>query len=251
MKLSKQMKWAIGTTVLLAVAAILFAFNGAGTSEEVTPRQLKYFIDKKIITSATVTPSAFSSIYSIEGTFRKGGDKADSFTITTFLESQQLKDLLAMPGVKLASIPRPGARGQWVNVVPVILIAGLIVGLLVYQRNIGKGKSSQIKERPRVRFKDVAGVEEAKSEVQEVVDFLRNPKKYAQLGGKLPKGVLLVGPPGTGKTMLAKAIAGEAHANFFSAHGSDFNEIYVGVGAKRIRELFRQATPESAGDYLY
>src|SRR6185436_3394363 len=100
----------------------------------------------------------------------------------------------------------------------------------------------RMRERPTTRFKDVAGVEEAKSEVQEVVDFLRNPVKYKRLGGKLPKGILLVGPPGTGKTMLAKAIAGEAEANFFSAHGSDFNEVFVGVGAKRVRDLFRQAS---------
>src|SRR5205814_398193 len=84
-------------------------------------------------------------------------------------------------------------------------------------------------------------IEEAKAEVQEIVDFLRNPKKYKRLGGTLPKGILLIGPPGTGKTMLAKAIAGEAQASFFSAHGSDFNEVFVGVGAKRVREIFRQA----------
>jgi cell division protease FtsH len=98
-----------------------------------------------------------------------------------------------------------------------------------------------VKVRPDVRFDHVAGIEEAKAELTEIVDFLKNPRKYKQLGGKLPKGVLLIGPPGTGKTMLAKAIAGEANANFFSAHGSDFNEVFVGVGAKRIRELFRQA----------
>jgi cell division protease FtsH len=93
-----------------------------------------------------------------------------------------------------------------------------------------------------VRFADVAGVEEAKSEVAEVVDFLKNPKKYRRLGGKLPKGILLIGPPGTGKTLLAKAIAGEAEANFFSAHGSDFTEMYVGVGARRVRDIFSRAT---------
>src|SRR5437879_1900567 len=113
--------------------------------------------------------------------------------------------------------------------------------LVIYQANIGKGRSSRVKQRPEVNFRDVAGIEEAKSEVQEVVDFLRDPKKYQRLGGNLPKGILLIGPPGTGKTMLAKAIASEAKAQFFSAHGSDFTEVFVGVGAKRVRQLFKQA----------
>ena len=121
------------------------------------------------------------------------------------------------------------------------LIGGLVVGVVYHQTNIGKGKSAQVRSRPTVAFRDVAGIEEAKSEVQEIVDFLRDPKKYQRLGGNLPKGVLLIGPPGTGKTMLAKAIACEAQASFFSAHGSDFTEVFVGVGAKRIRQLFRQA----------
>ncbi len=90
-------------------------------------------------------------------------------------------------------------------------------------------------------FKDVAGLEEAKMEVKEIVDFLKNPKKYTDLGGKIPKGALLVGPPGTGKTLLAKAVAGEAHVPFFSISGSDFVEMFVGVGASRVRDLFKQA----------
>ncbi|NTW64637.1 MAG: ATP-dependent zinc metalloprotease FtsH, partial [Chlorobiaceae bacterium] len=93
----------------------------------------------------------------------------------------------------------------------------------------------------RITFKDVAGLDEAKAEVMEVVDFLKDPKKYTKLGGKLPKGVLLVGPPGTGKTLLAKAVAGEADVPFFSLSGSDFVEMFVGVGAARVRDLFKQA----------
>ena len=92
-----------------------------------------------------------------------------------------------------------------------------------------------------VSFKDVAGLEEAKEEVMEIVDFLKNPKKYTNLGGKIPKGALLVGPPGTGKTLLAKAVAGEAGVPFFSLSGSDFVEMFVGVGASRVRDLFKQA----------
>ncbi|HNZ85514.1 MAG TPA: AAA family ATPase, partial [Paludibacteraceae bacterium] len=92
-----------------------------------------------------------------------------------------------------------------------------------------------------VTFKDIAGLAEAKQEIQEIVDFLKNPSKYTNLGGKIPKGALLVGPPGTGKTLLAKAVAGEAHVPFFSMSGSDFVEMFVGVGASRVRDLFRQA----------
>ncbi len=110
--------------------------------------------------------------------------------------------------------------------------------------NIGKSKAQVYKKdehEHRITFKDVAGQAEAKTEVQEIVDFLKNPKKYTNLGGKIPKGALLVGPPGTGKTLLAKAVAGEADVPFLSLSGSDFVEMFVGVGASRVRDLFRQA----------
>ena len=109
--------------------------------------------------------------------------------------------------------------------------------------NIGKSKATLFDQNTKVTvtFKDVAGLDEAKVEVMEVVDFLKNPKKYTSLGGKIPKGVLLVGPPGTGKTLLAKAVAGEAGVPFFSISGSDFVEMFVGVGASRVRDLFKQA----------
>ncbi len=109
--------------------------------------------------------------------------------------------------------------------------------------NIGKSKATLFEKDARVTvtFADVAGLDEAKEEVMEVVDFLKNPKKYTSLGGKIPKGVLLVGPPGTGKTLLAKAVAGEAAVPFFSISGSDFVEMFVGVGASRVRDLFKQA----------
>ena len=109
--------------------------------------------------------------------------------------------------------------------------------------NVGKSKAKMFDRESNVKtdFKDVAGLEEAKMEVKEIVDFLMNPQKYTQLGGKIPKGVLLVGPPGTGKTLLAKAVAGEANVPFFSISGSDFVEMFVGVGASRVRDLFKQA----------
>ena len=113
--------------------------------------------------------------------------------------------------------------------------------------NIGKSKAKLFDEKidVKVTFKDVAGLEGAKEEVQEIVDFLKNPSKYTVLGGKIPKGALLVGPPGTGKTLLAKAVAGEAKVPFFSLSGSDFVEMFVGVGASRVRDLFKQAKDKS------
>lgn len=113
--------------------------------------------------------------------------------------------------------------------------------------NIGKSKAKLFDEKTDVKttFKDVAGLEGAKEEVQEIVDFLKNPQKYTNLGGKIPKGALLVGPPGTGKTLLAKAVAGEAKVPFFSLSGSDFVEMFVGVGASRVRDLFKQAKEKS------
>ncbi|MEO6347134.1 MAG: ATP-dependent zinc metalloprotease FtsH [Aquaticitalea sp.] len=113
--------------------------------------------------------------------------------------------------------------------------------------NIGKSKAKLFDENTDVKtsFKDVAGLEGAKEEVQEIVDFLKNPEKYTSLGGKIPKGALLVGPPGTGKTLLAKAVAGEAKVPFFSLSGSDFVEMFVGVGASRVRDLFKQAKEKS------
>jgi cell division protease FtsH len=109
--------------------------------------------------------------------------------------------------------------------------------------NIGKSKAQLFDKESQINitFNDVAGLEEAKQEVMEIVDFLKNPRKYTNLGGKIPKGALLVGPPGTGKTLLAKAVAGEAQVPFFSLSGSDFVEMFVGVGASRVRDLFKQA----------
>jgi AFG3 family protein len=139
-------------------------------------------------------------------------------------------------------------------VLPILIIVGLWIFLFRRMSGGGAGGGNQIfnigkskaqifdKEKTiQVNFTDVAGLEEAKVEIMEIVDFLKNPKKYTELGGKIPKGALLVGPPGTGKTLLAKAVAGEAHVPFFSISGSDFVEMFVGVGASRVRDLFKQA----------
>ena len=146
--------------------------------------------------------------------------------------------------------------GFLVNVLPFILIIAFWV--LIMRRmsggsnsgpggggvfSVGKSRAQLFEKGKgdRITFKDVAGQAEAKQEVEEIVEFLKNPQKYTELGGKIPKGALLVGPPGTGKTLLAKAVAGEADVPFFSLSGSDFVEMFVGVGASRVRDLFRQA----------
>ena len=152
-----------------------------------------------------------------------------------------MEALLDRPASAIA-VPTTSTRARVLELAPTLVIASLVLFLLFYQTSAGRRKGMhRVRQRPTVRFEDVAGIEEAKAEVQEVIDFLRDPAKYNKLGGNLPKGILLIGPPGTGKTLLAKAIAGEANASFFSASGSDFNEVFVGVGAKRIRELFKQA----------
>lgn len=144
-------------------------------------------------------------------------------------------------------------------VLPVLLL--VVVWMFIFRRmsgaasgggagnifNVGKSKAKIFDKESNIKinFKDVAGLEEAKVEVKEIVDFLKNPKKFTDLGGKIPKGALLVGPPGTGKTLLAKAVAGEANVPFFSMSGSDFVEMFVGVGASRVRDLFKQAKEKS------
>jgi len=133
--------------------------------------------------------------------------------------------------------------GLWIYVMRRMAGGGGAGGIF----SIGKSKARVFDEKKetRVTFQDVAGLEGAKEEVQEIVDFLKNPDKYTSLGGKIPRGALLVGPPGTGKTLLAKAVAGEAQVPFFSLSGSDFVEMFVGVGASRVRDLFKQAKEKS------
>ena len=149
-------------------------------------------------------------------------------------------------------------KDLWGDMLPTLIwiVAIILIWLFVFRRmsagtgggggnifNVGKSRAQIFDKDTNVKtdFKDVAGLEEAKIEIKEIVDFLKNPKKYTDLGGKIPKGALLVGPPGTGKTLLAKAVAGEANVPFFSISGSDFVEMFVGVGASRVRDLFKQA----------
>lgn len=238
--MSKNLRFILGIALTLAgVAGILF-YSMSIPTKEITRTQLQQLINANAIVAAKVSPTPYEKIFSVEGT-ENSGKSISKFKITTRLDEAQTAVLLEKSAVKI-EIPGKSATALLINIIPPIIIVGLVIGLLYYQTNMGRSKKGhRVKHRPDVRFKDVAGIEEAKSEVQEIVDFLKNPQKYKRLGGTLPKGVLLIGPPGTGKTMLAKAIAGEAEANFFSAHGSDFNEVFVGVGAKRVRDLFKQA----------
>ncbi|MBC7465752.1 MAG: AAA family ATPase, partial [Bdellovibrio sp.] len=134
-----------------------------------------------------------------------------------------------------------------INWLPLILIVGMFIFIMRQVQagggkamSFGKSRAKLVENKNRITFKEVAGVDEAKEDLQEIVHFLKDPKKFTKLGGRIPKGVLLVGPPGTGKTLLARAVAGEAGAPFFTISGSDFVEMFVGVGASRVRDLFEQ-----------
>lgn len=230
-----------GFSAVLALISFLI-LNPALAPEELTRARFDRLLNSSAIESAQVSPHQLPGIYTVKGQYTRGPKAAKTdFVIATQLSELEVERLLNLPKAQL-QLPHSGTSGKFWDLAPTAIIALLVIGLIIYQQRMSQGQSThKIRRRPTIRFADVAGVEEAKAEVQEVIDFLRDPAKYNKLGGNLPKGILLVGPPGTGKTMLAKAIAGEANANFFSASGSDFNEVYVGVGAKRIRELFAQA----------
>ncbi|MBR6530802.1 MAG: AAA family ATPase, partial [Clostridia bacterium] len=156
--------------------------------------------------------------------------------------------------IKNYDFEKPQETPWWQDFLPYAIVMAVIVFLWIYMmRQIGGGKGSKINsfgrsraklntnDKKKVYFSDVAGADEEKEELQEVVEFLKNPAKFRELGARIPRGMLLVGPPGTGKTLLAKAVAGEAGVPFYSISGSDFVEMYVGVGASRVRDLFDTA----------
>ena len=188
----------------------------------------------------------------VRGTLKDeaGGDKASRQFTVTRVEDPKLSEELDASGVKYTGEVMnrwlPELLGWIVPLVFLVAIWGFFFrrmsgaegGVMSFAKNKAKIYAD---DEVKVRFTDVAGCEEAKDELKEIVEFLQHPKKYTNLGGKIPKGVLLVGPPGTGKTLLARAVAGEAHVPFFSMSGSEFVEMFVGVGAARIRDLFQQA----------
>jgi cell division protease FtsH len=190
----------------------------------------------------------------IRGTLKSGApgatdDKSRQFT-TTRVDDPKLAEELQAKGVKFSgeAVNRwlPDVLGWVLPLIFIVVLWGFFFrrmggpegGVMSFARSRAKIYAD---DEVKVRFQDVAGVDEAREELMEIVEFLKNPRKYTNLGGKIPKGVLLVGPPGTGKTLLARAVAGEAHVPFFSLSGSEFVEMFVGVGAARIRDLFQQA----------
>ena len=196
----------------------------------------------------------------IQGTFKQKEQYADSkptdrfrTEIPAFADNTSLSKLLQSKGVVVNAQPLDTGSPWWQSLLlffgPTLLFVGLLFFLMRRAGNVqnilgafGRSRASRYQpSEDRVTFKDVAGIDEAKDELSEVVDFLRHPEKYRKLGGRIPRGVLLAGPPGTGKTLLARAVAGEANAPFFSIAASEFVEAIVGVGASRVRDLFAQA----------
>ena len=263
-------------TWLYVVIAIVFAYlwlssDEGSASKEVTYTEFKEMVSKgyasKIIAYDNNTVEMFIKPENIVDVFKKDASKVGRSpsihvqvgsmeSLDKFLDEQQSS------GNFTGSISYEKKSDYfglifW-NVVPIVFLIGLWFFLMLRMSGgggpggvgnvfiVGKSKAQLFeKGANRITFKDVAGQEAAKQEVQEIVDFLKQPQKYTELGGKIPKGALLVGPPGTGKTLLAKAVAGEADVPFFSISGSDFVEMFVGVGASRVRDLFRQAKEKS------
>ncbi|MHB8675884.1 MAG: ATP-dependent zinc metalloprotease FtsH [Candidatus Acidiferrales bacterium] len=234
--------------ILLAVLLWRMASTGGQTARDQTPSYTDFQtqVQKGNVSEATIMLSPVSA--EVDGEFR---DPKAKFRVT--VPKETLSDLTKELQDKNVEVNIKEVRNNdWVSFlidgVPFLL---LLVVFLIMMRQMQSGGNKALsfgKSRARLltaqqkkaTFKDVAGIEEAKEELQEIIDFLKDPQKFQRLGGRIPKGVLLVGPPGTGKTLLARAIAGEANVPFFSISGSDFVEMFVGVGASRVRDLFEQ-----------
>ncbi len=215
-------------------------------------RQIAYSEFKTMVQGGQVAEVVIGD-QSIRGTLKQGGtpndEKSRQFS-TTRVDDPKLAEELQAKGVKFSgeAVNRwlPDVLGWILPLIFIVVLWGFFFrrmggpegGVMSFARSRAKIYAD---DEVKVKFTDVAGVDEAREELMEIVEFLKNPRKYTNLGGKIPKGVLLVGPPGTGKTLLARAVAGEAHVPFFSLSGSEFVEMFVGVGAARIRDLFQQA----------
>jgi cell division protease FtsH len=229
--------------VIGLVAVLLFnVFQGVSEKSAFEPNYSDFLrdVDAGLVQSVTIRGNLVT------------GKKKDGTEFRTYVvESQDFVKLLRDKNVKISV--RPVDQNPWymsvlISWFPMILFIGVWIFFMRQMQgggakalSFGKARARLISEKHnKVTFTDVAGVDEAKEELREIIEFLKDPQKFQKLGGKIPKGVLLVGPPGTGKTLLAKAIAGEANVPFFSISGSDFVEMFVGVGASRVRDLFEQ-----------
>ncbi|WP_309640649.1 ATP-dependent zinc metalloprotease FtsH [Flavobacterium sp.] len=224
----------------------VIVYNKSEAEVYLTPEALKLATHKAVAKDLLNRPNTKGPHY----VFDIGNDEIFQKKLETAVAEGKLKDYNFLPKSNWSEI--------LFNLLPILIIVGIWIFIMRRMSsggpggggqifNIGKSKAKLFDEKTDIKttFKDVAGLEGAKEEIQEIVEFLKNPEKYTNLGGKIPKGALLVGPPGTGKTLLAKAVAGEAQVPFFSLSGSDFVEMFVGVGASRVRDLFKQAKEKS------
>ncbi len=237
--------------LVLVFVFVLLNFEGNKVHNLTTGELLKE-IKKEKVTEVLVTPNRNQGVYVVEGklvkykeneSFKSKVLEKDLETIVTYSNEQEIKkyETKSDPGTSIFT-------QLVVNVLPFVLLIALsymvfskITGANKSGVDFGKSRAKLTSDKDKKTFKDVAGLVEEKQEVSELIDFLKNPKKFQKMGARIPKGVLLVGPPGTGKTLLAKAIAGEAHVPFYYISGSDFVELFVGVGASRVRDMFKEA----------
>jgi len=253
--------WIVWIVIIGGILAlVLFKNQMTPPAESIKPQEFLALVESNAIESATINFSPQSPIYDITGRYKasvekpadpKGGVTLIPFHVKMLLTDSMIEKLESLKS-KNVDVKEPNTMllSVMMTLLPILLIGGFIWFFFIRQikmagkgaLSFGKSKARLLaKERNKTTFKDVAGIEEAIEEVSELVEFLKDPKKFQRLGGRIPKGVLMIGPPGTGKTLLAKAIAGEADAAFFSISGSDFVEMFVGVGASRVRDMFEQA----------
>lgn len=241
--------------VLLLLSSLFpFLLNNGG-SKELTYSQFMTVVKDKKITNVTITPNSF--VTKVEGSYKKNskGDKVNFTTIVpkTDKELDSLTQILEDKNVKIKVTDSNSDNMIWNilgSILPYVILFG---GMFWVFKNFngaagGNNKAfefgnsrAKLERNSKTRFTDVAGADEEKEELTELVAFLKNPKKFTEMGAKIPRGVLLVGPPGTGKTLLARAVAGEANVPFYSISGSEFVEMFVGVGAGRVRDMFKKA----------
>lgn len=241
--------------VLLLLSSLFpFLLNNGG-SKELTYSQFMTVVKDKKITNVTITPNSF--VTKVEGSYKKNskGDKVNFTTIVpkTDKELDSLTQVLEDKNVKIKVTDSESDNMIWNilgSILPyVILFGGMFWVFKNFNGAVGGNNKAfefgnsraKLERNSKTRFTDVAGADEEKEELTELVAFLKNPKKFTEMGAKIPRGVLLVGPPGTGKTLLARAVAGEANVPFYSISGSEFVEMFVGVGAGRVRDMFKKA----------